>query len=211
MSHEQLHAIRTERNLLIPLSDGAQLAADLYLPDEPGQYPALVSFYPYHKDDLIAAIFEYPRRYFAERGYACLLVDFRGLGNSSGTVWDAMDQREATDGAEMVEWAAQQPWCDGNVGMWGMSYGGITSFKTAAQQPSHLKAIAPIMGSLDIYHDFIYPGGCLNCLGGFLHDCDEPNAADASRLRGPLVSALERTFGKLRAAVCIPVARSPYL
>lgn len=51
--------------------------------------------------------------------------------------------------------------------MWGMSYGGITSFKTAAAQPPHLKAIVPIMGSLDIYHDFLYPGGCLNCLGAF--------------------------------------------
>lgn len=167
MSQEQRYNVRVERNLLIPLSDGAQLAADLYMPDAPGQYPALVSFYPYHKDDLIAALFEYPRRYFAERGYACLLVDFRGLGNSSGVVWDAMDPHEATDGAEMVEWAARQSWCDGNVGMWGMSYGGITSFKTAAEQPPHLKAIVPIMGSLDIYHDFLYPGGCLNCLGAF--------------------------------------------
>jgi hypothetical protein len=167
MSQEKRYNVRVERNLLIPLSDGAVLAADLYLPDAPGRFPALVSYYPYHKDGLIGALFEYPRRYFAERGYANLLVDFRGLGNSSGVVWDAMDPREAMDGAEMVEWAARQPWCDGNVGMWGMSYGGITSFKTAAAQPPHLKAIAPIMGSLDIYHDFLYPGGCLNCLGAF--------------------------------------------
>ena len=167
MSQEKRYNVRIERNLLIPLSDGAALAADLYLPDAPGQFPVLVSYYPYHKDGLIGAFFEHPRRYFAERGYANLLVDFRGLGNSSGAVWDAMDPREATDGAEMVEWAAQQSWCDGNVGMWGMSYGGITSFKTAAAQPPHLKAIVPIMGSVDIYHDFLYPGGCLNCLGAF--------------------------------------------
>jgi putative CocE/NonD family hydrolase len=78
-----------------------------------------------------------------------------------------MDSREATDGAEVVEWAARQSWCDGNVGMWGMSYGAITTFKTAAAQPPHLKAIVPIMGTLDIYRDFVYPGGCLNCLGAF--------------------------------------------
>jgi putative CocE/NonD family hydrolase len=167
MSQETRYDVQVQRNLLIPLTDGSSLAADLYLPAAPGRYPALVSYYPYHKDDLIGSFFEHPRRYFAERGYACLLVDFRGLGNSDSTVWEAMDPREATDGAEMVEWAAQQPWCDGNVGMWGMSYGGITSFKTAAAQPPHLKAIAPIMGSLDIYHDFLYPGGCLNCLGAF--------------------------------------------
>lgn len=167
MSQENQYNVRVERNLLIPLSDGVSLAADLYLPDAPGPFPTLASYYPYHKDDLIGASFEYPRRYFTERGYANLLVDFRGLGNSDGIVWDAMDPREASDGAEMVEWTARQSWCDGNVGMWGMSYGGITSFKTAAAQPPHLKAIVPIMGSLDIYHDFIYPGGCLNCLGAF--------------------------------------------
>jgi hypothetical protein len=167
MSQEKRYDVRVERNLLIPLSDGASLAADLYLPDAPGRFPALVSYYPYHKDDFIGAGSEHPRRYFAERGYASLLIDFRGLGNSDGVVWDAMDPREAPDGAETVEWAARQPWCDGNVGMWGMSYGGITSFKTAALQPPHLKAIVPIMGSLDIYHDFLYPGGCLNCLGAF--------------------------------------------
>lgn len=167
MPQDRRSDVRIERNLLIQLSDGATLAADLYLPNASGRFPALVSYYPYHKDGLIGASFEHPRRYFAERGYANLLVDFRGLGNSSGGVWDAMDQREATDGAEMVEWSARQPWCDGNVGMWGMSYGGITSFKTAAVQPSHLKAIVPIMGSLDIYHDFLYPGGCPNCLGAF--------------------------------------------
>lgn len=167
MSQGKQDNVRVERNLLIPLSDGATLAADLYLPAAPGRSPALVSYYPYHKDGLIGSFFEYPRRYFAERGYANLLVDFRGLGNSSGAVWDAMDPREAADGAEIVEWTARQPWCDGNVGMWGMSYGGITSFKTAAARPPHLKAIVPIMGSLDIYHDFLYPGGCLNCLGAF--------------------------------------------
>ncbi len=167
MPQEKQYDVRVERNLLIPLSDGVSLAADLYLPEASGRFPALVSYYPYHKDGLIGSFFEHPRRYFAERGYANLLVDFRGLGNSDGVVWEAMDPREATDGAEVIEWTARQPWCDGNVGMWGMSYGGITSFKTAAAQPPHLKAIVPIMGSLDIYHDFLYPGGCLNCLGAF--------------------------------------------
>jgi putative CocE/NonD family hydrolase len=143
------------------------LRSGLVSADASGLFPTLVSYYPYKKDDLISSSFEYPRCYFAEHGYANLLVDFRGLGSSDGVVWKAMDPREADDGAEMVEWAARQPWCDGNVGMWGMSYGGITSFKTSAIQPLHLTAIVPIRGSLDIYHDFIYPGGCMNCLGTF--------------------------------------------
>src|SRR5262245_23125502 len=82
MPQEKQYDVRIERNLLIPLSDGVSLAADLYSPDGPGPFPTLVSYYPYHKDDLIGASFEYPRRYFTERGYANLLVDFRGLGNS---------------------------------------------------------------------------------------------------------------------------------
>ena len=70
MSHEHLLAVRVERNLLIPLNDGVSLAADLYLPNAPGPFPALVSYYPYHKDGLIGELFEHPRQYFAERGYA---------------------------------------------------------------------------------------------------------------------------------------------
>ena len=153
-----------ERNLLVPLSDGETLAVDVYLPAEQPS-PAIVSYYPYHKDDVIGGFFEYANRYFAEQGYAAVLADFRGLGSSSGLPGEAMNAREADDGAELVEWIAAQPWCDGSVGMWGLSYGGITSFKTAAVQPPHLKAIVPVIGSADIYLDWVYPGGCLNCLG----------------------------------------------
>ena len=165
MEAGELFGVRVLRNVLIPLSDGVSLAGDLFLPDTPDPVPALVSYYPYHKDDLIGALFDHPNRYFAARGYASLLVDLRGLGNSEGVAWDVGDPREATDGAEIVEWAARQSWCDTNVGMWGMSYGGITSFKTAAVSPPHLKAIVPMNGGLDHYHDIVYPGGCFNCLG----------------------------------------------
>ena len=164
---EQLYEVQEQRNLLIPLGDGASLAADLYLPVAAGPCPVLISYYPYHKDDLIGSFCEHPRRYFTQRGYANLLVDFRGLGGSSGVAWEAMDARENLDGAAIVEWAAKQSWCDGNVGVWGVSYGGITSLEIAAEHPPHLKAIVPIYASSDIYHDFIYPGGCLNCMGAF--------------------------------------------
>src|SRR5262249_23280104 len=167
MSAETLRDIEIERNLLIPLSDGAELSADLYRPAGKGPCPALLSFYPYHKDDFIGAMNEAPRRYFAARGYACLLIDFRGLGGSSGVAWPAMDRGEGRDGAEAVEWIARQPWCDGNVGMWGLSYGGISSLKTAAANPPPLKAIAPVQGSVSIYDDYLYPGGCQPCLGGY--------------------------------------------
>ncbi len=90
------YQVKVERNLLIPLRDGATLAADLYRPDADGAFPALLSFYPYHKDDLIGAANEFPRRYFAARGYNVLLIDFRGLGSSDGIVHQAMDRAEGS-------------------------------------------------------------------------------------------------------------------
>ena len=88
MEAGELFGVRVLRNVLIPLSDGVSLAGDLFLPDTPDPVPALVSYYPYHKDDLIGALFDHPNRYFAARGYASLLVDLRGLGNSEGVAWD---------------------------------------------------------------------------------------------------------------------------
>ena len=114
MSDEARNEIVIERNLLIPMKDGASLSADLYRPAGNGKFPALMSFYPYHKDDMIGASFEASRRYFAQRGYAHLLIDFRGLGGSDGVAWEAMHRNEGVDGAEACEWIARQSWCDGN-------------------------------------------------------------------------------------------------
>ncbi|UCB46832.1 MAG: CocE/NonD family hydrolase [Spirochaetota bacterium] len=165
--HDNLNEIHVEKNVLITLHDGVHLAADLYMPQGQNRSPVLISYYPYHKDDIIGASLDYSCRYFAVNGYAHLIVDFRGLGNSEGKAWEMNDPRENIDGACIVEWAAHQPWCDGNVGMWGISYGGITSLQTASERPPHLKAIVPIFTPYNIYHDLIFPGGCLNCLGAF--------------------------------------------
>src|SRR5271163_3732091 len=167
MSGDVPSEIVIERNLLIPLKDGVSLSADLYRPAGSAKFPALMSFYPYHKDDMIGASFEASRRYFAQRGYAHLLIDFRGLGGSDGVAWEAMHRNEGVDGAEACEWIARQSWCDGNVGMWGLSYGGISSLKVAAENPPHLKAIIPIQGSANIYADYIAPGGCRSLLGSY--------------------------------------------
>jgi putative CocE/NonD family hydrolase len=160
-----LYDVLVTRNVLIPLSDGVELAGDLFLPDSAGPFPALVQYYPYDKDDVIGSQFDHPNRYFAARGYASLLVDLRGLGGSSGVAWELSDRREGDDGAQVVEWAAAQEWCDGNVGMWGVSYGGSTTLQTAARRPPHLRAIAPMNsnGGADPYWR-TSPGGCLTCL-----------------------------------------------
>lgn len=96
-----------------------------------------------------------------QKGYSILGVSARGTGCSGGG-FDLFDPQRAVDGAEAVEWAAVQPWSDGNVGMIGYSYPGIMQLFTAGQQPPHLKAIAPSNVIFDLYRDVSAPGGILN-------------------------------------------------
>ncbi|WP_283136640.1 CocE/NonD family hydrolase [Rhizohabitans arisaemae] len=153
------------RDVVVPLPDGTALAGRLLLPEGDGPFPVLLSLYPYRKDDFIGSSNAYSAAYFAQAGYASLLVDLRGHGGSGGRAYQAWDPREHLDGEEVVAWAAAQDWSTGNVGMWGASYGGATSFGVAARRPPALKAIASVYGAADIYHDFVYPGGCPNALG----------------------------------------------
>lgn len=151
--------VRRLANQRVALPDGAVVAADVYLAADAGPCPALVVYLPYRKDDGAGAYYAYALEFFAAHGYACVLADFRGLGASTGRTRPPFDPVEAEDGAAIVAWAAAQEWCDGTVGMWGVSYPAITAMKTAALAPPALKAIVPVMGMLDPYEDFVYPGG----------------------------------------------------
>lgn len=164
--HDPSAGIRFERGVAIPMQDGVELKAVALLPEGDGPFPVLLSFYPYLKDSLTGVIFGPWSRYFASHGYATLLVDLRGTGASGGEPGEPFDvAREGADGAAAVEWARAQPWCDGNVGVYGMSYGGITALSTAARRPAGLRAIATVVGLHDAYRDFFYPGGAERCLG----------------------------------------------
>lgn len=156
------NAIDIATNHFIPMRDGMRLAATLYRPARGTRWPCLVNYIPYHKDGRGGLWYDTIHRHFAERGYATLVIDFRGLGCSEGINNIPFDAQEGRDGHDAVEWAAAQPWCDGNVGMWGTSYGGITSLKTASERPPHLKAIVPIHATYDNYLDFLLLGGCRN-------------------------------------------------
>jgi putative CocE/NonD family hydrolase len=165
-SRQRLHEVRVERNLLVQLADGVTLAADLHLPDAPGPHPTLISLYPYRKDDVIGSFTEYARRWFAQRGYAHLLVDVRGYGGSEGRRAESFHPLpESSDAGEVVEWAAAQEWSDGAVGVWGVSYGGLMALAAGAARPPHLRAIAPVYPLWDVYADVIAPGGCPAMLG----------------------------------------------
>ncbi len=152
-------------NARVSLPDGKSLATRVFLPEGPGPFPALVTFYPYRKDDFIGAGSAAPAAYYAASGYATVLIDTRGYGSSTGRAYQAWDPREFEDGAVALGWVTDQPWSDGTIGLVGSSYGGAMAFGVASLSPPGLKAIASVYGAADIYHDFVYPGGCPNALG----------------------------------------------
>ena len=158
--------MRFLQNVLVRMSDGIHVAVDVYLPDGEGRYPAVLYCMPYRKDDFYPLILNgagLPKM-FAERGLAFVLCDVRGTNNSEGITRLMWDVREQRDGYELVEWIARQPWCNGNVGMTGTSYGFWTSLLTAAQNPPHLRTAVPLYGSGSSYYAF-WEGGLAMAFG----------------------------------------------
>jgi predicted acyl esterase len=92
------------------------------------------------------------------RGYVLVRVDSRGVGNTPGKL-NPFSKQEALDYYDAIEWAAKQPWCDGNVGLYGASYAATIQWNVAALRPPHLKAIAPLASDGDAYRELAYPGG----------------------------------------------------
>ncbi|MEM7292065.1 MAG: CocE/NonD family hydrolase [Pseudomonadota bacterium] len=151
-------------NLYIRLSDGRKLSARLWLPlnAEQEPVPAILEYLPYRKRDGTAQRDESTYPIFAQAGYAGVRVDISGTGESDGDFDDEYSPRELADGVEVIEWIAAQPWCDGNVGMMGISWGGFNSLQIAALQPPALKAVISIGSTVDRYNDDIhYKNGCL--------------------------------------------------
>ncbi len=142
------------------MDDGVRLAADVYLPDEGIAFPTVLYSGPYRKDDRIlrAGSASGLAERFTGRGYAFVCADVRGTNDSEGIAEVMFSPREQRDGYELVEWIAAQDWCDGNVGMTGISYGYFTSVLTAAQQPPHLKTIVPMHASVSWYY-CVHEGG----------------------------------------------------
>jgi uncharacterized protein len=144
----------------IPMKDGVRLAATLYMPDggKPGeQFPALLEYLPYRKDDGTAAG-DYPRHsYFARRGYVGVRVDIRGFGASEGVPPEReYSEQEQEDGEQVIAWLAKQSWCNGNVGMFGISWGGFTALQMAMRHPPALKAILAVDATAALFHDDVH-------------------------------------------------------
>lgn len=99
--------------------------------------------------------------YLVQRGYANVVVDVRGTGQSQGS-WEAFGEDEQADYAETVDWVSRQPFCNGSIGLFGVSYLGITTVLTAAQQHPSVKAAFPIVPIGDGYRDIVFTGGQVN-------------------------------------------------
>jgi uncharacterized protein len=158
------HQTRVIENVFIPMRDGARLAARLWLPVDAEQYPvpAVLEYIPYRKRDSSRGRDQLNHPYIAGHGYACIRVDLRGSGDSDGVMVDEYRPAEHEDAEDVIAWLAEQPWCDGNVGMMGISWGGFNSLQLAARRPPALKAIISASATDDLYVDNMhYMGGAL--------------------------------------------------
>jgi uncharacterized protein len=154
-----VYGVRME-SVWIPMKDGVRLAATLYMPDgaKPGErFPALLDYLPYRKDDGTAAG-DYPKNaYFARRGYVGARVDIRGFGASEGRPTDReYSEQEQIDGEQVIHWLATQPWSNGKVGMYGISWGGFNALQMAMRNPPELKAIIAADATEELFHDDIH-------------------------------------------------------
>ncbi len=164
MPGESETVITEIENQWIPLSDGSRLAARIWLPAdaERSPVPAILEYIPYRKRDHKAIRDSEIHGFFARHGYAGVRVDLRGSGDSDGILRDEYLQQEFDDGVEVLRWLAEQPWCSGKVGLFGLSWGGFNGLQIASLRPPQLGAVITVCSSDDRYTDDVhYMGGCL--------------------------------------------------
>ena len=158
------HDVECHDPVWIPMPDGVRLCARLWLPEGATRcpVPAILEYIPYRLRDGSARRDAIHHRYFAGHGYAALRVDLRGSGDSGGVLKDEYLEQELADGEAILSWLTEQPWCDGRVGMIGISWGGFNGLQLAARRPPALKAVVSVCSTDDRYADDVhYMGGCL--------------------------------------------------
>ncbi len=156
------NSINVIENEWIVLPDGRRLAARLWLPVQKTPTPAILEYLPYRKRDGTGPRDETTHTVFAANGYACVRVDIAGTGDSEGLFDDEYSEQELSDGEAILDWIASQSWCDGNIGMIGISWGGFNGLQLAYRRPLALKAVVSIASTTDRYADDIhFMGGCL--------------------------------------------------
>ncbi|GAA5854272.1 hypothetical protein JCM9279_005104 [Rhodotorula babjevae] len=181
----RLDSLIFDKNVDIPLKDGGLCRANVYRPLQDGRYPCILTMGPYGKDAPYSqfhvksyreipdeqkgplSAWETPHPdYWVSKGYVVVRIDERGIGSSPGFL-DTMSASTSSDFAECVEWAAEQDFSTGKVGLLGISYYGGTQWRVAARKPKGLTCIIPWEGMTDYYRDRVRQGGILANL--FVH------------------------------------------
>lgn len=148
----------------ITMRDGTRLAARIWMPDTATHTaaPTVLEYLPYRRRDSTLPRDELTHAWLAQNGYVGVRVDIRGNGDSDGLMTDEYSEAELDDGVQVIEWLAAQDWCNGSVGMIGISWGGFNGLQLAQLAPPALKAAVTICFTDDRYADDIhYMGGCL--------------------------------------------------
>lgn len=138
----------------VPVAAGVTLGTDVYLPDGSGRFPAVLIRTPYNRTGQQATAAT-----FVARGYACIVQDVRGRYDSDGPVLALIN--EANDGHQTIDWIANQTWCNGKVGLWGLSYLSIVQIPAASGQHEALMCITPSVSPGSMFRDWIRHDGCL--------------------------------------------------
>lgn len=135
-----VEGVRHRFNFVVRSRDGVGLATDLFFPKGDGPFPTIVGRTPYNKN---SAALQKLASGWTERGYALVVQDCRGRGDSEGTFTPYVN--EGRHGYDTIEWIAQQSWSDGNVILRGASYRARSSWLTALEQPPHLRAMVVVV------------------------------------------------------------------
>jgi predicted acyl esterase len=173
------------KEVWIPTPDGTKLAADLYMPldlKQSERLPVILEYLPYRKDESRSASLG-TFAYFVEHGYVFARVDIRGTGRSEGKLVDGeYSEQEQLDGEEIIDWLSRQDFSNGNVAMFGISWGGFNGLHMAVRRPPALKTIISCMSTDDIYKDDVHYMDGLNHIDAYelMMDLDNiiPGAPD---------------------------------
>ena len=202
--------MKRQSDVMVQMRDGVHLCIDIYYPDAEGKFPALLAYAPHNKDlqgpEATEAFGPQPAwsplwfggqeagdtRFFVSRGYAHIIANPRGIGKSEDTPNKVGPDNNTTDLYDLIEWIAQQPWCDGNVGMTGISAFAYSQWQAALQQPPHLKAIFPYDAFFAFpFRDFT-PGGVSHIM---LYLLDQSGVGHMVRSRpGQLPEPMEKLW-----------------
>lgn len=155
---------RMQVNVQVPMRDGVNLAANVYLPDGTGPFPVVLNRTPYGKDNAI----RYQRaQLFVQAGYAVVHMDVRGRGDSQG-IFEPNFQ-EIEDGHDSLNWCGMQPWSTGVVGTYGGSYEGWTQiFPTRLHSPFHRAAFLMCTPSMHPFKEGPYWSGVPSAIMGLM-------------------------------------------